>query len=311
MIDALTHARDEAERANSAKSTFLATMSHEIRTPMNGVVGLIEVLENSPLNEQQTRLLGTIRESANSLLTLIDDILDFSKIEAGRLELESQPFNLVELIENLCSSLVPVAHQRDVDLSLFIDPDLPAWVLSDPVRLRQLLYNLIGNGIKFCSGREGIKGRVSVRVGFSDTDPLQLKVRVADNGIGISAEQQKLLFAPFTQAESSTTRRFGGTGLGLVICKHLVDLMGGGIRLISEPWEPYSFWGCRCIRPPRRKMKPPCPIWQASTACCWTAAITTATTCVAIWNMPVPGLSSCSGSTRYRPRPNHPTPPAY
>lgn len=235
MIDALTHARDEAERANSAKSTFLATMSHEIRTPMNGVVGLIEVLENSPLNEQQTRLLGTIRESANSLLTLIDDILDFSKIEAGRLELESQPFNLVELIENLCSSLVPVAHQRDVDLSLFIDPDLPAWVLSDPVRLRQLLYNLIGNGIKFCSGREGIKGRVSVRVGFSDTDPLQLKVRVADNGIGISAEQQKLLFAPFTQAESSTTRRFGGTGLGLVICKHLVDLMGGGIRLISEP----------------------------------------------------------------------------
>ncbi|MET3999900.1 PAS domain S-box protein [Marinobacterium sp. MBR-109] len=235
MIDALTHARDEAERANNAKSTFLATMSHEIRTPMNGVVGLIEVLENSQLNEQQTRLLGTIRESANSLLTLIDDILDFSKIEAGRLELESQPFNLVELIENLCSSLVPVAHQRDVDLSLFIDPDLPGWVLSDPVRLRQLLYNLIGNGIKFCSGREGIKGRVSVRVSFTDTDPLQLKVRVADNGIGISAEQQKLLFAPFTQAESSTTRRFGGTGLGLVICKHLVDLMSGGIRLISEP----------------------------------------------------------------------------
>ena len=235
MIDALTQARDEAERANSAKSTFLATMSHEIRTPMNGVVGLIEVLEKSQLNEQQGRLLGTIRESANSLLTLIDDILDFSKIEAGRLELEAQPFDLTALIENLCSSLVPVAHQRDVDLSLFIDPDLPGWVLSDPVRLRQLLYNLIGNGIKFCSGRAGIKGRVSVRVGFSGDDPLQLKVRVADNGIGISTEQQKQLFAPFTQAESSTTRRFGGTGLGLVICKHLVDLMGGGIRLISEP----------------------------------------------------------------------------
>lgn len=235
MIDALTLARDEAEHANTAKSTFLATMSHEIRTPMNGVVGLIEVLENSQLDEHQARLLGTVRNSANSLLTLIDDILDFSKIEAGRLELESQPFNLVELIESLCTSLVPVAHQRDVDLSLFIDPELPGWVLSDPVRLRQLLYNLIGNGIKFCSGRDGIKGRVSVRVGFSGEDPLQLKVRVADNGIGISAEQQKMLFAPFTQAESSTTRRFGGTGLGLVICKHLVDLMGGGIRLISEP----------------------------------------------------------------------------
>jgi len=235
MIDALTRTRDEAERANTAKSTFLATMSHEIRTPMNGVVGLIEVLEKSQLNEQQNRLLATIRESAGNLLTLIDDILDFSKIEAGRLELETQPFDLVALIENLCSSLVPVAHQRDVDLSLFIDPELPGWILSDPVRLRQLLYNLIGNGIKFCSGRDGIKGRVSVRVGFSGEDPLQLKVRVADNGIGISAEQQKLLFAPFTQAESSTTRRFGGTGLGLVICKHLVDLMGGGIRLISEP----------------------------------------------------------------------------
>ncbi len=235
MITALTLARDEAERANQAKSTFLATMSHEIRTPMNGVVGLIEVLEKSPLNEQQSRMLATVRESAATLLTLIDDILDFSKIEAGRLELETQPFDLVELIETLCSSLVPVAHQRDVDLSLFIAPELPAWVLSDPVRLRQLLYNLIGNGIKFCSGRDGIKGRVSVRVDFTDGDPLQLKVRVADNGIGISAAQQQQLFMPFTQAETSTTRRYGGTGLGLAICRHLVDLMGGGIRLISEP----------------------------------------------------------------------------
>jgi len=234
MISALTAARDEAERANRAKSTFLATMSHEIRTPMNGVVGLIEVLEQTRLNDQQGQLLNTIRDSANNLLSLIDDILDFSKIEAGRLELDIQPFNLIELIENLCGSLVPVALKRNVDLSLFIDPALPGWVLSDPSRLRQLLYNLIGNAIKFCSGREDIKGRVSVRVSFSGKDPMQLKVRVADNGIGISPEQQQQLFAPFTQAEASTTRRYGGTGLGLAICKHLVDLMGGGIRLVSE-----------------------------------------------------------------------------
>jgi len=235
MISALTTARDEAERANRAKSTFLATMSHEIRTPMNGVVGLIEVLEQTRLSEQQRQLLNTIRDSANSLLSLIDDILDFSKIEAGRLELDIQPFNLVELIENLCGSLVPVALKKNVDLSLFIDPALPGWVLSDPSRLRQLLYNLIGNAIKFCSGREDIKGRVSVRASFSGKDPMQLKVRIADNGIGISPEQQQQLFAPFTQAEASTTRRYGGTGLGLAICKHLVDLMGGDIRLISEP----------------------------------------------------------------------------
>lgn len=235
MIRALTAARDEAERANRAKSTFLATMSHEIRTPMNGVVGLIEVLEQTPLNEQQGELLNTIRDSANNLLELIDDILDFSKIEAGRLELDIHPFNLIELIEKLCGSLVPVALKKNVDLSLFIDPALPPWVLSDPSRLRQLLYNLIGNAIKFCSDREGIKGRVSVRVSFSGQDPLQLKVRIADNGIGISPEQQQQLFAPFTQAETSTTRRYGGTGLGLAICKHLVDLMGGGIRLVSEP----------------------------------------------------------------------------
>jgi CheY-like chemotaxis protein/nitrogen-specific signal transduction histidine kinase/HPt (histidine-containing phosphotransfer) domain-containing protein len=231
----LERARREADEANRAKSAFLSTMSHEIRTPMNGVLGMVEVLAQSRLSEHQADLVRTIQESANTLLGIIDDILDFSKIEAGRLELERVPVSIADLVEGLCSSLLPVASRKGVELFTFISPDIPEQVLSDDTRLRQVLYNLVGNAIKFAPRTSDKRGQVSVRVEIGQTAPLRLTLRVMDNGIGMAPETVERLFIPFTQAEVSTTRRFGGTGLGLAICKRLVDLMGGEISVTSTP----------------------------------------------------------------------------
>ncbi|MDP1647813.1 MAG: response regulator [Rubrivivax sp.] len=237
----LEQTRREADDANLAKSAFLATMSHEIRTPMNGVVGMVDVLLHSRLSEHQADLVGTIRESANALLGIIDDILDFSKIEAGRMELDRMPVCVADLVEGLCNSLVPVATRKGVELTVFVSPDIPERILSDDVRLRQVLYNLLGNAIKFSSGRPGRQGHVSIRATLADAAPLQLVLSIADNGIGIAPETMKALFKPFTQAEISTTRRFGGTGLGLAICKRLVDLMKGEIAVASMPGKGSTF----------------------------------------------------------------------
>lgn len=234
-LDELTLARTEADQANRAKSAFLATMSHEIRTPMNGVVGMVDVLAHSRLSAHQADLVATIRDSANTLLSLIDDILDFSKIEAGKLEIGRMPVCIGDLVEGLCNSLVPVAARRGVDLNLFVDPSLPERVLSDDVRLRQMLYNLTGNAIKFSGGRPEQRGKVTVRAEVATPVPLWLRFVIADNGIGMAPETLDGLFTPFTQAEVATTRRFGGTGLGLAICKRLVDLMGGEIAVRSAP----------------------------------------------------------------------------
>ncbi|HYD60934.1 MAG TPA: MASE4 domain-containing protein [Noviherbaspirillum sp.] len=241
FIADLTTARSEAEQANRAKSAFLATMSHEIRTPMNGVIGIAEVLARSRLTEQQADLAKTIHESATTLLSLIDDILDFSKIEAGRLDIEYAPLCIADLAEGICNSLLPVASRGGVDLLLFIAPDIPPAVQSDDVRLRQILYNLVGNAIKFSAKRPERRGRVALRITVVQHSPLQLAFAVVDNGIGMTAETLDHIFAPFTQAEISTTRRFGGTGLGLAICKRLVDLMQGEIAVASVPGEGSSF----------------------------------------------------------------------
>ncbi|WP_167399121.1 PAS domain S-box protein [Ectopseudomonas oleovorans] len=233
LIASLTQAREGAEQASRAKSAFLATMSHEIRTPMNGVVGLIDVLAQDHLPPYQADLIKAIRESSSNLLGVIDNILDFSRIEAGKLEIERAPLQLAELVDNLCNTLKPLASSQGVTLTHTIAPGIPQWVTSDAMRLRQILYNLLGNAIKFSSGRSDRPGQIVVQAPLVNRQPLRLAIRVADNGIGIAPEHLDNLFSPFTQAETSTTRRFGGSGLGLAICQRLVELLDGEIRVAS------------------------------------------------------------------------------
>ncbi|UTW10071.1 ATP-binding protein [Marinobacterium rhizophilum] len=231
----LTQARRDAEAASRVKSDFLATMSHEIRTPLNGVIGMVDVLEQSRLQPYQLDMVELIRDSGLSLLHIIDDILDLSKIEAGHLVLESEPFQIAQLVEKTCAMLDAQAAGKGVELTLFTDPALPDQVLGDELRLRQILLNLASNAIKFSA--EGNPGRVSVRMLSAGQSGLQVRVKfqVADNGIGMDAQTQAGLFTAFKQADSSTTRRFGGTGLGLAISQHLVSLMQGDIQVASEP----------------------------------------------------------------------------
>lgn len=238
----LEHARLEAEQANQAKSAFLATMSHEIRTPMNGVIGMIEVLQQSSLSSYQMEMTNLIRESAFALLEIIEDILDFSKIEAGKLEIEFMPIPLATVIEKACSMLEHLAANKGIELTLFIDPAIPDEVLGDALRLRQIVVNLINNAIKFSSG-QGRPGKVTTQVLLieADQDQVMISIQVTDNGIGMNEETRERLFIPFTQGDTSTTRRFGGTGLGLTITHHLVKLMGGEITVQSKEGEGSTF----------------------------------------------------------------------
>jgi len=234
----LRDARDAAERANRAKGTFLANVSHEIRTPLNAVIGTAELLQDTELTEVQHDHLDAIRESAEALLDIINDILDFSKIEADKLQSEQRPFRLRDRLGNLVKSLAPRLHGKPVAMRVDIAGDAPDALLGDARLLRQVLANLLSNAIKFTA-----RGEIALRVGVQELtgDAVTLRFEIADTGIGIPPDKQRIIFEEFVQADASTTRRYGGTGLGLAIASRLVDALGGAIGLESEPGTGSTF----------------------------------------------------------------------
>lgn len=236
----LQAARDEAERATKAKAEFLAAMSHEIRTPMNGVIGMVDLLQQTKMSRDQKEMVDTVKSSAFSLLTIINDILDFSKIEAGKLNLENIPMSVCDVVEGVTETLAPTAMGKNITIHSYVDPTIPDAVIGDSVRLRQILFNLGGNAVKFT--QEGSVALRVERVSRADSKNITFRFEVTDTGIGIPEEAQKTLFEAFTQAEQSTTRRFGGTGLGLTISQRLVRLMDGEIGVDSEPGKGSTFW---------------------------------------------------------------------